>query len=106
MVDKIAITKAAQKFIERGQIDKAIAEWEKLLKESPDGNLYNTIGDLHLKRGDKKSAVEYFHKSAAFFREEGFSPKAMALYKKILNTDTSNVDGHIALGELSEEKGL
>lgn len=106
MADKSEIIREAQKYLSRGQIDKAIAEWEKLLKESPDGNIYNTIGDLHLKRGDKKSAVEYFHKSAAFFREEGFSPKAMALYKKILNTDTSNVNGLVALGELSEEKGL
>lgn len=106
MADKSEIIREAQKYLSRGQIDKAIAEWEKLLKESPDGNIYNTIGDLHLKRGDKKSAVEYFHKSAAFFREEGFSLKALALYKKILNTDTSNVEGLIALGELSEEKGL
>ena len=106
MSDKTAIIKEAQKFLARGQIDKAIAEWEKLIKESPDANTYNTIGDLYLKKGDKTPAIDSFHKAARFFRDEGFSLKALALYKKILNIDTSNTSALYALGELSEEKGL
>jgi tetratricopeptide (TPR) repeat protein len=105
-MDKNVILKEAQKYIARGQIDKAIMEWEKLVREAPDGNIYNTIGDLHLKRGDKKSAVDFFHKSATFFREGGFSLKALALYKKVINIDTSDAVAFTALGELSEEKGL
>ena len=106
MSDKAAIIKEAQKYLARGQIDKAIAEWEKLIKEFPDGNTYNTIGDLYLKKSDKNSAIDSFHKSARFFRDEGFSLKALALYKKILNIDPSNAEAMNALGELSEEKGL
>ena len=53
MSDKAAIIKEAQKFLARGQIDKAIAEWEKLIKESPDANTYNTVGDLYLKKAIK-----------------------------------------------------
>lgn len=106
MSDKAAIIKEAQKFLARGQIDKAIAEWEKLINESPDANTYNTIGDLYLKKGDKTPAVDSFHKAARFFRDEGFSLKALAIYKKILNIDASNTSALYALGELSEEKGL
>jgi tetratricopeptide (TPR) repeat protein len=106
MSDKAAIIKEAQKYLARGQVDKAIAEWEKLIKESPDANTYNTVGDLYLKKGDKASAVDSYHKAARFFRDEGFSLKALALYKKILNIDPSNTDSLFALGELSEEKGL
>jgi len=106
MSDKAAIIKEAQKYLARGQIDKAIAEWERLIKESPDANTYNTIGDLYLKKGDKTLAIDSFHKAASFFRNEGFSLKALALYKKILNVDPSNADALCALGELSEEKGL
>ena len=73
MSDKAAIIKEAQKFLARGQIDKAIAEWEKLIKESPDANTYNTVGDLYLKKGDKTPAIDSFHKAARFFRDEGFS---------------------------------
>ena len=106
MLDKAAIIREAQKYLARGQIDRAIAEWEKLTKESPDANTYNTIGDLFLKKGDKIPAVDSFHKAARFFRDEGFSLKALALYKKILNVDTSNTAALYVLGELSEEKGL
>jgi len=106
MSDKTAIIKEAQKYLARGQIDKAIAEWEKILKESPDANTYNIIGDLHLKKGSKTPAVDSFHKAARLFRDEGFSLKALALYKKILNIDPSNTASLYALGELSEEKGL
>ncbi len=105
-MDKNVILKEAQKYLARGQIDKAIVEWEKLARETPDGNIYNTIGDLYLKSGDKRSAAEYFHKSADFFREGGFSLKALALYKKIINIDTSDAGAYTALGELSEDKGL
>jgi len=38
MADKASIIKEAEKYIARGQVDKAIAEWEKLAKEYPDGN--------------------------------------------------------------------
>lgn len=106
MSDKTAIIKEAQKYLARGQIDKAIAEWEKLAKESPDANTYNTIGDLYFKKGDKTPAIDFFHKAARSFRDDGFSLKALALYKKILNIDPSNTDAMNALGELSEEKGL
>ncbi len=105
-MDKNVVVKEAQKYLARGQIDKAIVEWEKLAKEAPDGNVFNTIGDLYLKKGDKKAAVEFFHKAAGFFREGGFSLKALALYKKVINIDTSDAGAFSALGELSEEKGL
>lgn len=106
MSDKASIIREAQKYLARGQVDRAISEWEKLLKESPDGNTYNIIGDLYLKKGDKRSAVDFFNKAAGFFRNEGFSLKALALYKKILNINPATPDALRALGELSEEKGL
>lgn len=106
MIDKTLVIKEAQKYLSKGQIDKAIAEWEKLIAEYPDGNTYNTIGDLYLKKGDQKNAVDSFHKAANFFRHEGFSLKALALYKKVLNINPSNSGALYSLGELSEEKGL
>lgn len=106
MPDKTAIIKEAQKYLAKGQIDKAIAEWEKIINESPDGNTFNMIGDLYFKKGDKKKAIEFLHKAAVYFRGEGFSLKALALYKKILNVNPSDPDSLFALGELSEEKGL
>lgn len=106
MIDKTAIQTEAQKYLAKGQIDKAIAEWEKLVREAPDVNAYNIIGDLYLKKGNKKLSIEFFHKAAGVFRKEGFSLKAIAIYKKIINVESKDVSSLIALGELSEEKGL
>lgn len=106
MLDKYTITKTAQKFAAKGQIHKAIEEWEKLLKESRDGNVYNIIGDLYLKKREKRDAVAAFTKAANIFREDGFYLKAIALYKKVLNISPIEVEALIALAELNTEKGL
>ena len=70
MLDKTAILKDAQKYLAKGAVDKAISELEKLVKESPDGNTYNMIGDIYLRKGTQKSAIEYYQKAAVFFRQE------------------------------------
>ena len=106
MADKTALIKEAQKYLAKGQLDKAIGEWEKIVKEFPDGNNFNFIGDLYYKKGDKKNSIESFHKAAGIFREEGFSLKALALYKKVLNVNPADASALYALGELSEEKAL
>jgi tetratricopeptide (TPR) repeat protein len=106
MSDKASIIKEAQKYLARGQVDKAIAEWEKVAKEYPDGNSFNSLGDLYLKKGNKTDAINTYHRAADFFRREGFALKALALYKKILNINPSEALSLKALGELNEGKGL
>ena len=106
MTDKTTLIKEAQKYLAKGQLDKAIAEWEKILRDYPDGNNYNFTGDLYLKKGDKKNAIESYHKAANIYRHEGFSLKSIALFKKVLNINPGSADALYALGELSEEKEL
>jgi tetratricopeptide (TPR) repeat protein len=106
MVDKASILKNAQKFLSKGQVDKAIAEGEKLVKSFPESNSFNFLGDLYLKKGDKKKAAQSYHRTAKVFRDEGFSLKALAIYKKILNIDNSDASALLALGELNEEKNI
>ncbi len=104
-MDKAGIIKEAQKYLAKGQIDKAISEFEKLL-DSEDGNIYNTLGDLYLKKGDTKKAIEIYHRGARIFKDQGFYDKAKALYKKLLNLNPADYMATLALGELCEEKGL
>ncbi len=106
MLDKTAILKDAQKYLAKGAVDKAISELERLVKDSPDGNTYNMIGDIYLRKGAQKSAIEYYQKAAVFFRQEGFSQKAQALYKKVLNINPADTDALVAFGEICEEKGM
>lgn len=106
MIDKASLIKEAQKHLSKGHIGKAIVEWEKLVNAYPDGNTFNYIGDLYLKKGDKQPALAAFHKASNAFKKEGFTLKALAIYKKILNINPSDADALYALGELNEEKNM
>ncbi len=106
-IDKQTIMREAQKFIAKGLYDKAIAEWRKLLRESPgDPNIYNTIGDLCLKKNSKAEAVDAYKRAADLLAQDGFTSKAIALYKKVLNIDPHKIEVHLALGDMNAEKGL
>ncbi len=106
MLNKTSIINTAQKLASKGMIDKAIAEWEKLLENGKDGNVYNTIGDLYLKKGSEDNAVESFTKAAEIFKKDGFYPKAIALYRKILNIVPNDVNAIISIAKLNADKGL
>ncbi len=106
-LDRNAVQKEAQKFAAKGQFDKAIAEWKKIAKETPnDANVFNTIGDLCLKKNSKPEAVEAYQKAADILAADGFTSKAIALYKKVLNIDAKKIEAHLALADLNAEKGL
>ncbi len=109
-LDRNAVIKEAQKLASKGLFDKAIAEWRKLQKEFPsDSTIFNTIGDLCLKKGDAKAkseAVEAYSRAGTILAAEGFTSKAIALYKKVLNIDPARIEVHLALGDLNADKGL
>ena len=105
--DRGKVLHNAQLFASRGQFDAAIAEWKKLITESPaDGSLHNSIGELHLKRNANAEAVAAFLQAANAFRAEGATLKAIATYKKILKIDPSRYEVYRHLGDLNAERGL
>ncbi|HEY5594664.1 MAG TPA: tetratricopeptide repeat protein [Nitrospiria bacterium] len=107
MADKAKILQNAQRYMAKGQLDKAIEEWQKLISESPnDGNIYNTIGDLLLKKNDLPKAVEAYLKGAEVFHAAGFSLKTIAIYKKLIKLVPQRLDILIKLGDLNAERGL
>lgn len=106
-IDRSKILHSAQLFASKGQFDAAINEWRKLSAESPaDGSIYNSIGELHLKRNASGEAVAAFLQAANAFRAEGATLKAIATYKKILKLDPSRYDIYRYLGDLNAERGL
>jgi tetratricopeptide (TPR) repeat protein len=106
-MDRSAVLHSAQLFASRGQFDAAISEWKKLSIESPgDGSIFNSIGELHLKRQATADAVTAFAQAANAFRAEGATLKAIATYKKILKLDPSRYDVFRHLGDLNAERGL
>jgi tetratricopeptide (TPR) repeat protein len=106
-IDRGSVLQSAQLFASRGQFDAAINEWKKLSTESPgDGSIFNSIGELHLKRQSTNDAVVAFLQAANAFRAEGATLKAIATFKKVLKIDPSRYDVFRHLGDLNAERGL
>jgi len=106
-VNKSTILQNAQRYTAKGQIDNAIEEWQKLIAETPnDGNIYNTIGDLYLKKNAIKEAVAVYFKAANAFHEAGFALKTIAVYKKIIKLAPERREACLKLAELNAERGL
>jgi tetratricopeptide (TPR) repeat protein len=106
-IDRSSVLQNAQLFASRGQFDAAISEWKRLALESPgDGSIFNSIGELHLKRNATNDAVTAFLQAANAFRAEGATLKAIATFKKILKLDPSRYDVFRHLGDLNAERGL
>ncbi|HJU06381.1 MAG TPA: tetratricopeptide repeat protein [Nitrospiraceae bacterium] len=105
--DKSKVQQSANQLASRGQFDRAVAEWKKLLIDSPaDGTIHNSIGDLHLKRHAVGEAIDSYFQAGAAFQAAGSALKAIAVYKKILKIDPSRYKVYQNLGDLNAERGL
>jgi len=105
--NKEKVMDAARKFVDKGQIDKAVKEYLRIVNEDPkDVRVWLKIGDLYAKKGSKQDAIETYLKVARFYHEQGFFLKAVAVYKQILKLDPRLVDVILKLAELYRQLGL
>jgi pilus assembly protein FimV len=106
-INKEKIVGAAQKFVSRGQFEKAIQEYQKLLKAEPnDIRTWLKIGDLYTRMGARKEATETYLKVAEQYTKNGFHLKAVAVYKQVLKIDPTLLDIHQYLSDSYVRLGL
>jgi tetratricopeptide (TPR) repeat protein len=104
--NKQKVLSAAEKFVQQGKLQNAIAEYDKILKhDSKDLTVNNTIGDLYARLGDTAKAIECFKTVGDAYAAQGFTVKGIAMYKKITKIHPS-VDGSLKLAELYTQQGL
>jgi pilus assembly protein FimV len=97
---------AAEKYIQQGKLQNAIAEYEKILKADPkDLTVTNTVGDLYSRLGDADKATECFKSVGDAYATQGFTVKAIAMYKKISKLKPS-LESVLKLAELYTQQGL
>ncbi|MBA3539667.1 MAG: tetratricopeptide repeat protein [Deltaproteobacteria bacterium] len=105
--NKDKVMDAARKFVDKGQIDKAVKEYLRIVHEDPkDVRVWLKIGDLYAKKGSKQEAIETYLKVARFYHDQGFFLKAVAVYKQILKLDPRLVEVILKLAELYRQLGL
>ena len=106
-IDRTAILRNAEKLLRQGKLDLAIAEYLRVVEEQPrDWNTANVLGDLYIRAGQIDKAVEQYTRIADSLAEEGFLPKAGALYKKILKIKPDHEHALIQGAEIASSQGL
>jgi tetratricopeptide (TPR) repeat protein len=103
----LAIKKKAQQLIQKGQVDAALAEFDKLF-ESGDKDPYDFIlvADLLAKRGSMQEAVRRYRQAVDEYSKGELFKNAIAVCKKILRISKEDVQIHRSLGELYAKEGL
>jgi len=106
-INKRKILESAQKHLQKGLIDKALADYRTLLRADPnDSNVLLKMGDLYLKQGKREDSINAYLRVAQQFTREGFDAKAVALYKQISRMDPKRHDVCVPLAELYSRMGL
>ncbi len=105
--DKRKALQSALSFAQQGKWDKAIAEYQAILKADPnDLTVCNNLGDVYARSGRGAEAIEQYLKLGQLYRADGLSVKAIAVYKKIVKLDSTRTEAHLACADLYEEQGL
>jgi len=106
-LDREDTLKKAEKLLRQGRLDAAIAEYVRVTEDQPrDWNTANTLGDLYVRANQPSKAVEQYARIAEHFVQDGFYPKAAALYKKILKIVPGDEQAQLFLAEISLKQGL
>lgn len=112
VLDKNKLFAAAEKFVVKGQYDKALESFEQILRADPsDTKTLNRVADLYLKKNDTLKGIDTLKKLGEAYTNDGFYSKAVAIYKRILKVDSggtkeSLVEIHEKLAELYGQLGL
>src|SRR5438270_5041076 len=104
---KVKVLAQAEKFVQQGKLPNAITEYEKIIKEDPkDLTVLNTVGDLYAKTGNHEQATYYFKRVGDQYAQNGFTVKAIAIYKKLTKIGAYNLENMTKLAELYSQQGL
>jgi tetratricopeptide (TPR) repeat protein len=106
-LDREDTLKKAEKLLRQGRVENAIAEYLRLVEDQPrDWNTANTLGDLYARANQTGMAVAQYARIADHFFQDGFYPKAAALYKKVLKLVPDDEPAQLRLADISARLGL
>ena len=106
-IDRAAALRNAEKLLRQGRLDQAIEEYSRVVDDQPtDWNTRNSLGDLLVRAGQLERAVAEFTRIADAFKDDGFYPKAAALYRKILKISADDEHATLQGAEVAAAQGL
>lgn len=91
----------AEAAMEAGEVDAAIEAFKAVLEMDRDRfDLYQKLGDLYLRKGEKTLAIKQYLDIAQIYLTNKLYKKAAPVYTKVIEIDPQNVDAHAAMGEI------
>ena len=106
-IDKESILDTAQKYILKGQFQKAVKEYLKLVEADPqDKRLHLKLGDLYLKNGEEDKAIQAYLRVANLHGEDDLNFRAISIYKKILSINPKFTEAFHKIAKLYLKEGL
>lgn len=106
-INRAKVIEKAHKFLQKGDIKKAIKEYEKLLRDDPsDIRTKLKVADLLLRIGEREKALAGFEDVARFYESQGFLLKAAAVYKQMQKLRPDDVQVRLSLANIYHKIGL
>jgi len=107
LLHKDRLLDSAQKFLAKGQLAKAIGEYQKLVDAFPrDYRHLQKLAELLCREQRYSEALPHLEKVAENFTATGFYLKAIAIYKQIQKIDPARIATSQQIAELYERQGL
>jgi tetratricopeptide (TPR) repeat protein len=89
--DRDEALKQAEKLVRLGRLEQALAEYERVLAESPDDwKTVTAAADVYLRANQPARATALFNRQADHLASLGFVPRAEAFYKRVLKIEPLN----------------
>ena len=98
---------AAQKFLERGQEERALEEFARVVQEDAnDTRTWLKMAEIHARRGALEQARDIYLRTAEIYVGQGFPRKAMTVYKSVLKLTPGLPHVRERLAETYRQQGM
>lgn len=98
---------SAQKFIQKGQFDRALRDYEQVVTADPkDVKHRQKLAELMVRCNRKEDAIREYETIAKYYDENGFYLKSIAVYKQIQRLNPTNIEVSLCLAALNEKQGM
>ncbi|HEV2178208.1 MAG TPA: tetratricopeptide repeat protein [Terriglobia bacterium] len=105
--NKARALQEAEQSVAQGKLAQAIRQYLAIIENDPgDLPLLNTAGDLCVRDRNIPEALRLFRRLADAYAREGFTLKAIAIYRKITKLDPNSIEPLLKLAELYAAQGL
>ncbi len=95
----------AQKLIGNGKYDDALEILKELARVTSDPEVFNSIGDLYIRKQNHELALENLEKAYRMYKEQDFKEIAISIAKKIIRLDKERYDTYLDLVEMELDSG-